>query len=163
MLAYVHQTKRPKVYLSSDDLRSLGEGYGDPRFPKKLSCPTVIRQTLVPKLNMGNVEGYAKLAKRAKPTYIEPKGAMSVGFASRDSHTRRWRATRTSRGSHPNLAETGYNIIDEQYESNIVLLSRLEEADKTLRLKVLNQAPRREINDFQDRHQDPRPPTRRVQ
>jgi tRNA wybutosine-synthesizing protein 1 len=94
---------------------------------KSFTCPTVIRQTLVPKLNMNNIEGYAKLANRAEPTYIEPKGAMSVGFA-------RSRFAYEEMASHEDIkkfasklsAETGYHIIDEQYESNIVLLSRLD-------------------------------------
>ena len=89
-------------------------------------CPTVIRHTLVPKLNMNNVEGYAKLSLRAEPTYIEPKGAMSVGFA-------RQRFTYDEMASYEDIKKfasklsekTGYGIIDEQYESNIVLLSRM--------------------------------------
>jgi tRNA wybutosine-synthesizing protein 1 len=89
-------------------------------------CPIVIRQTLVPKLNMNNVEGYAKLSLRAEPTYIEPKGAMSVGFA-------RQRFTYDEMASYEDIKKfasklsekTGYGIIDEQYESNIVLLSRM--------------------------------------
>lgn len=90
-------------------------------------CPTVIRQTLVPKLNMNNIAGYAKLALRAEPTYIEPKGAMSVGFA-------RQRFAYEEMANHEDIKkfaatlskETGYATIDEQYESNIVLLSRLQ-------------------------------------
>ena len=93
---------------------------------RSFRCPTVIRQTLVPKLNMNNIEGYAKLALRADPTYIEPKGAMSVGFA-------RKRFAYDEMANHEDIKkfatklshETGYAIIDEQKESNIVLLSRL--------------------------------------
>ena len=48
---------------------------------QSFSCPTVLRHTLVPGLNMVNAAGYARLAERADPTYLEPKAAMSVGFA----------------------------------------------------------------------------------
>ncbi len=91
------------------------------------SCPTVIRQTLVPKLNMENVLGYARLVERANPTYIEPKGAMSVGFARQRFTYEEMASYEDIRGFGAQLAEeSGYAIIDEQYESNIVLLSRLK-------------------------------------
>ena len=94
---------------------------------KSFTCPTVIRQTLVPKLNMNNIEGYAKLANRAEPTYIEPKGAMSVGFArSRFAYEEMASYEDIKKFASKLSAETGYHIIDEQYESNIVLLSRLD-------------------------------------
>jgi tRNA wybutosine-synthesizing protein 1 len=93
---------------------------------RSFKCPTVIRQTLVPRLNMNNISGYADLVLRAEPTYVEPKGAMSVGFA-------RQRFTYDEMASFAQIKEfaaelskrTGYSAIDEQYESNIVLLSRL--------------------------------------
>jgi tRNA wybutosine-synthesizing protein 1 len=90
-------------------------------------CPTVIRQTLVPKLNMNNVQGYAELVKRAEPTYVEPKGAMSVGFArQRFSYDEMAGFEQIKEFSEKLAAETGYKAIDEQLESNIVLLSRRE-------------------------------------
>ena len=94
---------------------------------KSFNCPTVIRHTLVPKLNMGNINGYADLVKRADPTYIEPKGAMSVGFARKRFAYNEMASYKEILAFGKKLAEeTGYKIIDEQYESNIVLLSRLE-------------------------------------
>jgi tRNA wybutosine-synthesizing protein 1 len=94
---------------------------------KSFSCPTVIRQTLVPKLNMLNIKGYAKLAMRAEPTYIEPKGAMSVGFARKRFAYEEMASHEDIRAFGAKLSEeTGYKVIDEQYESNIVLLSHLE-------------------------------------
>lgn len=91
------------------------------------NCPTVIRQTLVPKLNMENVLGYARLVERANPTYIEPKGAMSVGFARQRFTYEEMASYEDIRRFGTRLAEeSGYAIIDEQYESNIVLLSRLK-------------------------------------
>jgi tRNA wybutosine-synthesizing protein 1 len=90
-------------------------------------CPTVIRQTLVPKLNMNNVHGYAKLALRAEPTYIEPKGAMSVGFARQRFAYEEMASWEQIKAFATRLSEeTGYDTIDEQYESTIVLLSRLK-------------------------------------
>lgn len=94
---------------------------------QSFKCPTVIRQTLVPKLNMGNIKGYAELVKRAEPTYVEPKGAMSVGFARRRFAYEEMASYKEIRAFGTKLAEeTGYSLIDEQYESNIVLLSHLK-------------------------------------
>jgi len=94
---------------------------------KSFKCPTVIRQTLVPKLNMGNIEGYAGLVNRAEPTYVEPKGAMSVGFARQRFAYEEMASFQQIKDFAAKLSEeTGYKAIDEQYESNIVLLSRLE-------------------------------------
>ena len=87
-------------------------------------CPTVIRQTLVPKLNMNNVSGYSRLALRAEPTYIEPKGAMSVGFARQRFAYEDMASFKQIKAFAEELSkETGYAVIDEQYESNICLLS----------------------------------------
>jgi len=94
-------------------------------------CPTVLRHTLVPKLNMHDPEGYAKLAIRADATYLEPKAAKSVGYA-------RMRFGYDEMAWHDDVrafaemlaAESGYNILDEQPLSAIVLLSRLEKPRK---------------------------------
>ncbi len=96
---------------------------------RSFRCPTVIRQTLVPKLNMNNIPGYAKLVLSAEPTYIEPKGAMSVGFARRRFAYEDMANFKDIKAFSAKLSEeTGYAAIDEQYESNIVLLSRLKRA-----------------------------------
>lgn len=65
-----------------------------PQFPKawkelnetlqnlpSFKCPTVLRITLARDLNMVNIDGYAKIVEKAKPTYIEPKAYMYVGFS----------------------------------------------------------------------------------
>jgi tRNA wybutosine-synthesizing protein 1 len=98
---------------------------------QSFNCPTVLRYTLVPKLNMHNLGGYARLVKKANPTYQEPKAAMSVGYA-------RQRFGYTEMARHKDIQtfamrlseETGYRIIDEQWQSSIVLLSRLDKAIK---------------------------------
>jgi len=95
---------------------------------RSFSCPTVLRHTLIPKLNMSNPAGYASLAERADATYLEPKAAMSVGFARRrfGYHEMAWHSgVRTF--AEALAAESGYYIVDEQPLSSIVLLSRLEE------------------------------------
>lgn len=89
-------------------------------------CPTVIRMTLVRNLNMKNAENYARLIEEAKPTYIEAKAYMHVGFS-------RLRLGYESMPSHTEIREfsvqlakeTGYNLINESVESRVILLSRL--------------------------------------
>ncbi len=89
-------------------------------------CPTVIRSTLARDLNMGDVEGYARLVAKAEPTYVEAKAYMHVGsrvafrFDSMPSHGE-------VRDFALRLAEkTGYRILDEAPESRVVLLSKRE-------------------------------------
>jgi len=95
------------------------------------SCPTVLRHTLVPGLNMVDPAGYARLAERADATYLEPKGAMSVGFARRrfGYGEMAWHSD-VRAFAEALAAESGYRIVDEQPLSSIVLLSRLEKPRK---------------------------------
>ncbi|MGD2201031.1 MAG: 4-demethylwyosine synthase TYW1 [Candidatus Bathyarchaeota archaeon] len=94
---------------------------------QNFSCPTVLRHTLVPGLNMHNPEGYARLAEVSDATYLEPKAAMSVGYA-------RKRFGYDEMAWHDDIREfaeelstkSGYRILDEQPLSSIVLLSRLD-------------------------------------
>lgn len=109
-----------------------------PQFPKawkklnetlqnlpSFKCPTVLRITLPRDLNMANIDGYAKIVEKAKPTYIEPKAYMYVGFS-------RLRMKFDNMSSHKEiytfgeqLAEkTGYNLVDESTDSRVVLLSK---------------------------------------
>jgi tRNA wybutosine-synthesizing protein 1 len=96
-----------------------------------VSCPTVIRMTLVRQLNLKRVEGYAKLALKASPTYLEPKAAMSVGFFLK-------RLPRDAMPTHSEIRSfahelsrlTGYNMIDESEASRVVLLSSAEKSTK---------------------------------
>jgi tRNA wybutosine-synthesizing protein 1 len=93
---------------------------------RSFKCPTVIRQTLVPRFNMNNISGYADLILSAEPTYVEPKGAMSVGFArQRFAYDEMANFAQIKTFAAELSDRTGYSTIDEQYESNIVLLSRL--------------------------------------
>jgi tRNA wybutosine-synthesizing protein 1 len=94
-------------------------------------CPTVIRSTLVKDLNMGDVEGYAKLVDKAQPTYVEAKAYMHVGFSG-------LRLGFESMPSHRDVCEfasklaekTGYKVLDESADSRVVLLSK---RDKPIR------------------------------
>lgn len=96
---------------------------------RSFTCPTVLRHTLVPKINMKDPAGYAKFAHMSDATYIEPKAAMSVGYA-------RLRFGYDEMAWHSNIQkfakalaqDSGYNIINEQPLSSIVLLSRLRKA-----------------------------------
>jgi tRNA wybutosine-synthesizing protein 1 len=99
---------------------------------RSFSCPTVLRHTLVPQLNMHNPGGYAKLVAASNATYIEPKGAMSVGYARKRFCYDEMAWHKDIRAFAEEISiESGYTIIDEQPLSSIVLLSRL---DKAIRL-----------------------------
>jgi tRNA wybutosine-synthesizing protein 1 len=90
-------------------------------------CPTVIRITSVQSLNMKNIEGYARLVKKADPTYIEPKAYMHVGFSRLRLGYENMPSFQEIRQFASKLAEeTGYHIIDECEDSRVSLLSRLE-------------------------------------
>ena len=94
---------------------------------RSFSCPTVLRHTLVPKLNMADPAGYARLAEIADATYLEPKAAMSVGFARRrfGYEEMAWHSD-VRAFAEALAAESGYRILDEQPLSSIVQLSKLE-------------------------------------
>ena len=90
-------------------------------------CPTVLRHTLVPKLNMTKPGSYAKLAERVNATYVEPKAAKSVGFARRRFAYSEMARHGDIRAFAESLSEeSGYKILDEHPPSSVVLLSRLE-------------------------------------
>jgi tRNA wybutosine-synthesizing protein 1 len=75
---------------------------------------------------MKNTEEYANLVEKAKPTYIETKAYMHVGFS-------RLRLGYESMPSHGEIrefsmqlaSETGYNLINESVEGRVVLLGKL--------------------------------------
>ena len=91
------------------------------------SCPTVLRNTLVPKLNMHSPEKYGKLAELGNVTYMEPKAAMSVGAARERFGYSDMAWFSQIQGFAKEIADScSYNVIDEHRFSNIVLLSRLE-------------------------------------
>jgi tRNA wybutosine-synthesizing protein 1 len=91
------------------------------------TCPTVLRLTLVPKLNIKRVDEYARMINFSNPTYVEPKAAMSVGFARKRFQYDEMARHKDIQEFAARLSEaSGYSIIDEQWQSSIVLLSRLK-------------------------------------
>lgn len=94
-------------------------------------CPTVIRMTLTTRLNMKNVQSYAKLIQKAAPTYVETKAYMHVGYS-------RLRLTYENMPSHNQIRDfakkvaekTNYNLIDESAESRVALLSKLDKSKR---------------------------------
>jgi len=100
---------------------------------KSLSCPSVVRITLVRGLNMKRIDKYAKILSRAEPTYIEPKAAMSLGYFRYRLGVEPMPRHEEIRAFAKKLAEyTEYNIIDEAMDSRIVLLSRLNKPLKLM-------------------------------
>ena len=95
-------------------------------------CPTVMRSTLVKNQNMEDVEGYAKLVAKAKPTYIEAKAYMHLGFSNLRLGFENMPTHREVYEFALKLSEkTGYKILDEVADSRVVLLSM---RDKPVRL-----------------------------
>jgi tRNA wybutosine-synthesizing protein 1 len=93
------------------------------------NCPTVLRHTLVPKLNMHSPEEYGRLAGLGNVTYIEPKGAMSVGSARERFGYDEMAWFKDIKRFGEEIAESSsYQVIDEHVFSNIVLLSRLRKS-----------------------------------
>lgn len=91
------------------------------------SCPTVLRHTLIPKYNLHSPESYARLAELSNATYLEPKAAMSVGYARlRFGYHEMARHSDIRRFAESLARASGYRIIDEHPLSSVVLLSRLE-------------------------------------
>ena len=95
---------------------------------QSFSSPTVIRITLVKGFNDHEraLEGLAKLVQKGYPTYVEVKAYMNVGYS-------RYRLTKENMPKHvevrdfaKKLAERiGYEVVDEQISSRVVLLSRI--------------------------------------
>ena len=94
-------------------------------------CPTVIRFTLARHLNLEYPKLFARIVKKANPTYLEPKAYMYVGFS-------RLRMEFSNMPTHSEIkdfgshlsTELGYNLLDEAPNSRVVLLSHLEKAIK---------------------------------
>jgi len=91
-------------------------------------APTVLRHTLVRGLNLKNPEKYAHLIAKANATYVEPKAAMAVGFYRKRLTYRDMPWHSEIKAFAEQLAQlTGYHVLDESKDSEIVLLSRLKQ------------------------------------
>jgi tRNA wybutosine-synthesizing protein 1 len=94
-------------------------------------CPTVIRFTLAKNLNLEYPKLFAKLIRKANPTYLEPKAYMHVGFSRLRMDYDNMPSYKEIRDFAVKLAkETNYNLLSQSLESRVVLLSRLEKAIK---------------------------------
>jgi len=90
-------------------------------------CPTVIRITLARHLNLKKPELYARLIRKANPTYVEPKAYMHVGFSRLRLGFENMPTHGEIQGFASQLAKMmGYNVLDEAPESRVILVSRLE-------------------------------------
>jgi tRNA wybutosine-synthesizing protein 1 len=94
---------------------------------KSLTSPVVMRITAIKGVNMHLAKEFAELIDKFEPTYVEPKGYSYVGYSRR-------RMSRENSPSHEEVRSfakeiaslTSYKIIDEQKESKVVLLSKLD-------------------------------------
>ena len=74
---------------------------------------------------MHNPAGYADLAEKANATYLETKGAMSVGYARQRFNYREMARHEDIQDFAKKISlESGYQIRDEQLYSSVVLLSK---------------------------------------
>ncbi|RLF01294.1 MAG: 4-demethylwyosine synthase TYW1 [Thermoprotei archaeon] len=98
--------------------------------------PTVIRLTLVKGLSLKNPEKYAELISLARPTYVEVKAAMSVGYFRRrlnkDNMPKHAEIKQFAEKLSDHLRKDGYKIIGEFLPSRVVLLSTLEQPMKII-------------------------------
>jgi tRNA wybutosine-synthesizing protein 1 len=91
---------------------------------QSFKCNTALRMTLVKNYNMSNIDEYAKLVKKANPTYIETKAYMHIGFSNLRLKFNNMPQFAEVKTFAEELAEkTGYNIINESTDSRVILLS----------------------------------------
>jgi tRNA wybutosine-synthesizing protein 1 len=89
-----------------------------------LSCPTVIRMTLVAGHNMKGISDYAKLLDAANPDFIECKAYMHVGGSVQRLSRDNMPSMKAIRDFATNLAaKTGYSVTNEDIVSRVVLLA----------------------------------------
>lgn len=88
-----------------------------------LDTRTVIRHTLVDGLNMHDVEGYAKLDRRAGPDLIEPKGYVFVGGSRQRLSISNMPSFEKVKEFSAELGElVGMDILKERSDSRVLLL-----------------------------------------
>lgn len=89
-----------------------------------LSCPTVVRMTLVEGHNMQGISDYARYLDNANPDYIECKAYMHVGGSMKRLSRENMPSMNTIRDFATALADkTGYSVTNEDAVSRVVLLS----------------------------------------
>lgn len=91
---------------------------------QSFKCKTALRMTLVKNHNMNNIDEYAKIVKKANPTYIEAKAYMHIGFSNlRLGFNDMPQLTEVKIFAEALAEKTGYNIINESADSRVILLS----------------------------------------
>lgn len=101
------KTCRPQVPKAWDKLNQTLDAL--PSF----RCPTVLRVTLARHVNLSHPEEYARLIKKANPTYVEPKAYMYVGFSRLRLGFENMPSHQEIRDFAAKLADkTGYNILN---------------------------------------------------
>ncbi len=98
---------------------------------QSLNTRTVNRLTMVSGHNMKSPRSYSDLIQKGQPDFVEVKGYMFLGSS-------RGRLTKENAPSHRNIRAfsqkladlTGYNLVDEQIESRVVLLSQSKHIKK---------------------------------
>lgn len=76
---------------------------------------------------MKEIDGYVRLLEKAKPSYIEVKAYMHIGFSNLRLNYDKMPEYKEVYSFAKNLAEkSGYAIIDKSVESRVVLLSKLK-------------------------------------
>jgi tRNA wybutosine-synthesizing protein 1 len=90
-----------------------------------LSCPTVVRMTLVAGRNMQKVSQYGGMLHEAKPDFIECKAYMHVGGSMNRLSRENMPSMNAIREFAEALAkETSYLVTNEDAVSRVVLLSK---------------------------------------
>lgn len=89
-----------------------------------LNTRRVLRLTLVKDLNMTDVEGYARLIKKASPDFIEVKAYMFVGHSRLNLTLKNMPLHEEVMSFSKKVSEaTGFDIINEKENSRVVLLT----------------------------------------
>jgi tRNA wybutosine-synthesizing protein 1 len=90
-----------------------------------LSCPSVIRMTLVEGRNMQGISHYAKILDSAESDFIECKAYMHTGASIHRLSRDNMPSMNSIRDFAEALAdETGYSVINEDAVSRVVLLAK---------------------------------------
>ena len=100
----------------------------------KKKTRTTIRLTVAKKVNMLNPEGYSELIKIAEPMFLEVKAYMHVGYSKKRLEYEHMPLHDEIKDFAQQIAKyTGYNIVDEQPISRVVLLMKKDRKDRKLK------------------------------
>lgn len=98
---------------------------------QSLSTRTVNRLTMVSGHNMKSPRSYSNLILKGQPDFVEVKGYMFLGSSRGRLTSENAPSHRDIRAFSQKLADlTGYNLVDEQIESRVVLLSQSKHIKK---------------------------------